>query len=116
MKMVDEQALAIKWSDPVFQRPTRTRVTPSGQMIRKTILMESEEPESAVPESDSDTGSGGVGAKPQEAPAIPAGVSPKTLRALADLEERRQRGEISEYDYEQQRNKILAADPAVGSN
>jgi hypothetical protein len=116
MKLVDEQALAIGWSDPVFQRPTRTRVSPSGQMIRKTILMESEEPESAVRESDPGTGSEVVEPKPQEAPTIPAGISPKTLRALADLEERRQRGEISEYDYERQRNKILAGDPASGSN
>jgi hypothetical protein len=34
MKMVDEQSLAIGWSDPVFQRPSRTRMTPSGQMVR----------------------------------------------------------------------------------
>ena len=47
---------------------------------------------------------------------LPAGISAKTLRALADLEERRQRGEIDEYAYERERNKILAADPAAGSN
>jgi hypothetical protein len=116
MKMVDEQALAIGWSDPVFQKPSRTRITPSGQMVRKTILMESHEPESAEPEDDSDFGSDARGADPKGARSIPAGVSPKTLRELADLEERRQRGEISEYDYERQRNKILAADPASASN
>jgi hypothetical protein len=38
------------------------------------------------------------------------------LRELADLEEKRQRGEISEYDYEKQRNKILAPDPTAESN
>jgi hypothetical protein len=76
-------------------------------MIRKTILMESEEPErDAEAEPDQPTG----------ATTIPAGISAKTLRDLADLEERRQRGEIGEYDYEQQRNKILAADPATRSN
>ncbi len=116
MRMVDEQALAIEWSEPVFQRPSRTRVTPSGQMVRKTILMESAEPESAESEGDSDTGSDAGGARPRDAQSIPAGISPKTLRELADLEERRQRGEISEYDYERQRNKILAADPASASN
>jgi hypothetical protein len=116
MKMVDEQSLAIGWSDPVFQTPSRTRMTPSGQMVRKTILMESEEPESEEPEGDLDTGSGAGGAKPTGVQSIPAGISPKTLRELADLEERRQRGEISEFDYEQQRNKILAADPPAGSN
>jgi hypothetical protein len=107
MKMVDEQSLAIAWSDKIFERPTRTRVTPSGKMMRKTILMESEEPE-----SDPDTGE----AKPVETLSIPAGISAKTLRELADLEERRQRGEISEYDYEQQRKKILDANSAADSN
>ena len=107
MKMVDEQSLAIAWADDVFKRPTRTRVTPSGQMIRKTILMESDEWE-----NDSDTGE----AKPADVLTIPAGVSPKTLRDLADLEERRQRGEIGEHEYEQQRKKILDASSAADSN
>jgi hypothetical protein len=107
MKMVDEQALAISWRDKIFERPTRTRVTPSGQMIRKTILMESEEPE-----SEEDVGQ----TQPVGPQTIPAGVSVKTLRDLADLEERRQRGEIGEYVYEQQRNKILAADPVTRSD
>ena len=111
MKMVDEQSLAIAWSDKIFERPTRTRVTPSGQMMRKTILMESEEPESD-PNTESDTGE----AKSAETLTIPAGISAKTLRELADLEERRQRGEISEYDYEQQRTKILDANSATDSN
>jgi len=111
MKLVDEQSLAIAWSDKVFERPTRTRITPSGQMIRKTILMESEEPD-----SDADVESGSGDLQKDAAPTIPAGVSAKTLRDLADLEERRQRGEIAESDYERQRNKILAADPASGSN
>ena len=74
-------------------------------MVRKTILMESQEPESE-PEEEETTGG----------QTIPAGIAAKTLRDLADLEERRQRGEIGEYDYEQQRNKILAADPATSSN
>jgi hypothetical protein len=107
MKMVDEQSLAIAWQDEIFARPTRTRITPSGKMMRKTILMESEEPESAA-EAEPE--------QPAGQQAIPAGISAKTLRALADLEERRQRGEISEYDYEQQRNKVLSADPVTGSN
>jgi hypothetical protein len=111
MKMVDEQSLAIAWSDKIFERPTRTRITPSGQMMRKTILMESEEPESD-PATESEPGE----AKPAEILTIPAGISAKTLRELADLEERRQRGEISEYDYEQQRTKILDSNSASDSN
>jgi hypothetical protein len=76
--------------------------------------MESNEPDSEEPEGDS--GSDTRGAEPIDAQSIPAGISPKTLRELADLEEKRQRGEISEYDYEKQRNKILAPDPTPESN
>jgi len=111
MRMVDEQSLAIAWSDKVFERPTRTRITPTGKMIRKTILMESEEWESD-PTTESDTGE----AQPEEILTVPAGTSAKTLRELADLEERRQRGEISEYNYEKQRKKILDANSATDSN
>ncbi len=111
MKMVDEQSLAIAWHDKIFARPTRTRITPSGKMMRKTILMES-----AEPEIDSNTESDVVEAEPEEKLTIPAGISAKTLRELADLEEQRQRGEISEYGYERQRRKILDANSTSGSN
>jgi hypothetical protein len=111
MKMVDQQSLAIAWKDKVFERPTRTRITPSGKMMRKTILMESEEPE-----IDPNTESEAVEAKPEEKLTVPAGISAKTLRELADLEERRQRGEVSEYDYQKQRTKILDANTATGSD
>jgi hypothetical protein len=76
-------------------------------MMRKTILMES-----AEPESEPDTGE----AKPAQVLTIPAGTTAKTLRDLADLEDRRQRGEIGEYDYEQQRKKILDANSPADSN
>ncbi len=111
MKRVDEQSLAIAWRDETFARPSRTRITPSGKMMRKTILMESEEPE-----IDSNTKSGTVEAKPEARLTIPAEISVKTLRELANLEERRQRGEISEYDYERQRREILDANSTSGSN
>jgi hypothetical protein len=83
-------------------------------MVRKTILMESNEPDSV--ESEEDSGSDTRGARPFDAQSIPTGIPPKILRELADLEEKRQRGEISEYDYEKQRNKILAPDPTAESN
>jgi hypothetical protein len=111
MKLVDEQSLAIAWNDEVFKRPTRTRFTPSGKVMRKTILMESLEPE-----IDSNAESDAVETEPKQKPTIPAGISAKTLRELADLQEQRQRGDISEYDYQRQRKRILDADPATGSN
>jgi hypothetical protein len=111
MKMVDEQSLAIAWRNDIFARPTRTRVTPSGKMMRKTILMESE-----VPEDDPDADSDAVEKEAAEKLNIPAGISAKTLRELADLEDKRQLGEISEYDYERQRRRILDADPSSSPN
>ncbi len=109
MKLVDEQSLAIAWQDDLFAKPTRTRVTPGGRVVRRTILMESEEPE-----SDAETQAGE--AQTETEWTIPAGISAQTLRALADLEERRQRGEIGEADYEREKREILDADPAAGSD
>jgi hypothetical protein len=99
MSVVDQQAVAIAWSDPIFSKPTRTRVSPSGELIRRTILMESPE-DPAEPNAPADG---------QSIP-IPPGTSAGALRALADLEEQRQRGEISELDYTVKRREILAAD------
>ncbi len=107
MKMVDEQSLAVAWQNDVFARPTRTRVTPSGQVMRKTILMEEPEPEEEAAAGDTQAA---------QAQTIPAGISSKTLRDLADLEDKRQRGELSEFDYEKQRQAILEADPAYQGN
>ncbi len=111
MKLVDEQSLAIAWSDELFKKPTRTRITPSGKVMRKTILMESVEPE-----IDSNAESDAVEAELKQQLTIPAGILAKTLRELADLQEQRQRGEIGEYNYQRQRKKILDADPATGSD
>jgi hypothetical protein len=111
MKIVDQQSLAIAWQDDIFAKATRTRFTPSGKMMRKTILMES-----AEPESDLDTESDAVEEKPVAGPTIPADLSAKTLRELADLEEQRERGQLSEYEYQRKREKILDANPATGSD
>src|SRR6266850_5441232 len=41
MSLVSDQAVAIDWRDPVFAHPTRTRVLPSGEVVRREVLMES---------------------------------------------------------------------------
>lgn len=99
MNIVDQQSLAVAWRDAIFSRPTRTRISPSGELIRRTILMESpiEEEELNMPMAG------------QSIP-IPPGTSPGALRALADLEEQRRRGEISEVVYGNRRREILEAD------
>ena len=43
MTLAGPQAVAVVWRDPIFQRPTRTRILPSGKVVRREVLMESPE-------------------------------------------------------------------------
>jgi len=94
MVPVDTQSVAVEWRDPVFKRPSRTAVRPTGEVVRKTILLESPR-EQWVEEMPAD-------------PSILDELSPEQMRALADLEERRQRGLLTEGAYQVERKKILA--------
>jgi len=99
MTQVDGQSVAVDWRDPVFKRPTRTRISPDGTVVRRTILMESpEEPGEAADEAAFER--------------LPKNLSSTTLRELADLEDQRNRGEISEAEYNDRRRRIIRADPA----
>jgi hypothetical protein len=93
MALVNPQAVAVDWHDPVFRRQTRTEILPSGEVVRKNILLESPQEEWG-----------------DEEPAIagpPESLSPEQLRALADIEEARRRGEMTESVYRAERRKIL---------
>jgi len=92
MALVTDQSLAIDWRDQIFARPTRTRVLPSGEVVRKEILMES------LPETDELE-------DPLE--SMPDDLSPQQLRDLADLEEARREGHITEVEYRSRRRVIL---------
>jgi len=94
MALVDHQAVAVDWRDPIFERPTRTRMLAGGQVVRRTILMES-------PEDETDAG-------PRL--GMSGDLSPEQLRALAELAESRQRGEIAESEYVAERNRVLRGD------
>jgi hypothetical protein len=94
MQLVDSGSLAVAWRDPIFARPTRTRVTPGGRVVRRTILMESEEEVVDEPQPD----------------VLPTNLSGDALRKLADLEDARRRGEISEAEYNLERRRIIEAD------
>ena len=94
---IGTQAVVVAWRDPLFRAPGQVRVGPGGKVLRREILLEGteeEEAESATPETAGQ-------------------LSPATLRALADLEESRRRGEISEPAYQQRRRSILAGDPST---
>jgi hypothetical protein len=104
MTLVDSQAVAADWRDPVFKKPTRTRITPGGRVVRRTILMESED----VDATD-------YGPTPQ----LNQDLSAQDLRDLADLEEERDRGELTETEYNAKRNRILRGEeppPATGAD
>jgi hypothetical protein len=94
LSLVGAQAVAADWRNPRFGRPTRAELRPDGKVVRRTVLMESpSEPEAA-----------------QAPEALPQSLSPAALRQLADLEEQRRRGELTESYYETRRREILAAD------
>jgi hypothetical protein len=92
MALVDSQSLAIDWRDPIFARPTRTKVLPTGEVVRKTILMES------PPEVDESS---------ESVEPLPGDLSPEQLRALADAEEARRSGKMTEAEYRARRREIL---------
>jgi hypothetical protein len=102
------QLVTANWRDPIFKDSGALSVRPGGQVVRRTVLMDSGE-EVGTPAAPT-TG----------APIPPQGVSPDGLRALADLEESRRRGELTEADYQSKRRAILSesmpAPPTPASN
>lgn len=95
ISLVNDQSVAIDWRDPVFARPSRTRVLPGGEVMRREILLESP-PE--VDEID------------DPVRRMPEDLSPEQLRALADVEEDRREGRITETEYQIRRRQILEPD------
>ena len=90
MSLVDRQAVAVQWRDPVFRKPTRTRTTATGKVVRRTVLMDSMEDTSDV-----------------EQPSVSPELTSDQLRALADLEDSRVNGQVSETEYFKRRGAIL---------
>jgi hypothetical protein len=99
MDLLEGQGVAVNWRDQVFARPTRIKVLPTGEVVRKTILLESDEEEPTTSASEGESA---------PAPEAPKGLSPEQLRALADLEEARQSGAITEAEYSARQQEIMA--------
>jgi hypothetical protein len=98
------QLVSAHWRDPLFRDSGVLHVRAGGQVIRRTVLMESE-PEGTLPKEQGEAGA-----------ALPPNLSPTALRALADLEEERRRGELTESDYQARRREILSGEvPAAGA-
>jgi hypothetical protein len=108
MELVDTQSVAVVWRDEVFAQPTRTKILPTGRVVRKTILLESPEDEAATSSAEEEAAA--PKAPEQPAPVAPSGLTPAQLRALADLEEARRDGKITEADYAAEQQKILSGE------
>lgn len=87
---VGHQSVAVHWRDDRFGNPTSVRVGPGGKIRRRTVLME-------------DEGATGVAAPPEG--RLP--TDPAALRALADLEEARRSGALTEAEYQRKRRELL---------
>ena len=87
------QSVAVDWRDERFRNPTSVRVGPGGKVTRRKVLMEEEAPAGEAPAA-------GAGELPSD---------PERLRALADLEEARSEGAITEAEYQRQRRELLEA-------
>ncbi len=88
-------AVSVEWQDDIFRRPLR-KISSDNDRRERTILME--EPD--LPRSR------GRGALPAD--LLPY-LTPAQLRQLADLEEARQQGRLTEGHYRREREKILEA-------
>ncbi len=95
MTLADHQTLAIDWKAPIFKKPTRTRMTALGKVLRREILMESLEDDTFF----------------EPTPSITDQLTPEQLRALADLEEARRDGKVTEADYTARKGQILRGEP-----
>ncbi len=98
--LLGPQTVALDWKSARFDQPARIQMGPDGEVRRRTILMEEE-------------GASDREQPPPEATLPVDRLEPDTLRALADLEEARRRGEITEGQYQVRRRELLASDPAT---
>jgi hypothetical protein len=94
LEVLGRQAVAVDWRDPRFRTPANVHVGAGGRVHRREVLSETDAPPPAAEEE----------AAPAALPTDPA-----TLRALAELEEARKAGRISEGDYQRRRRELLAA-------
>ena len=91
----------MRWRHNLFSAPVRTANDVGGDRRERTILMESPTPLGEVDDPDGDPDS--VSVRIDE-------IEPAVLRALADLEESRRSGAITETEYQQRRENLLGDD------
>jgi hypothetical protein len=97
MAQAGSQGVSIRWRDNLFSSPVRTAGDAGGPRRERIILMDSPIPREELDE-DGDSSS-------------LDGLDPETLRALADLEEARRNGSITETEYRQRRETLTGEAP-----
>ena len=90
---IGPQSIAADWRNPIFRKPNHLRVSSSGKIQRRSVLMESEESEEDAPEII-------------DLPTI-SELPPAALRELANLEEARIAGDITESQYRKRKRELL---------
>jgi len=94
MVITARNSVAVDWRSDVFRSPQRLRVTGTGKVLRREILLQSQE--------ETDDGDPSV-----MLPEVGGQLSGATLRKLADLEDARRAGKLTEIEYQNQRRKVL---------
>jgi hypothetical protein len=88
------QALEIAWQDPIFRAPYRLPGSSKGRLRRREVI-----DQSPIPKDEQDAENAGGTTLDQ--------LSPEQLRALADLEDDRREGRITEAAYQRARRQLL---------
>jgi len=101
------QSVAFEWRDDRFREPERVELTPRGEVRRRTILLQGSGGSQAEGEGSEPEGPAARPAPDPAREAVPDDLSPSALRRLADLEEARRRGEITEAEYQRRRRRLL---------
>lgn len=92
---VGPQSVAVLWRNEVFAKSGPIRTVSGGRILRRTVLMGEDANESA---------------ENSLRDPLPADLSPDTLRALAELEEARRAGELTEGEYQHRRDELMRDD------
>jgi hypothetical protein len=88
---IGSQSVAVIWREERFRKASNIKIGAGGRVQRRTVLMESEGTLDDIPEPE----------------AVGSVTNPDVLRDLADLEDARRTGQISEGEYNRQRDNLL---------
>lgn len=95
------QGVSANWKDPKFRRVSNLHIGRGGKLGRRTVLLGGGPTEESARKETVD--------RSGERPVLPEGLSSRQLRDLADLEDLRRQGQISESVYFGKRKEILEA-------